>query len=285
MRMFPEHVRAAVLDHGNAVDLPLFPILPSTTQSALEQLFTYCDQDEQCHAAYPDIRSDLKTVLDRLAKGRVVTSYQPSEAPEPASLSLMDIENGLYQLMFSGNYSEIPLILHTLATNEDWTEFVKSYSEQHPTSAPNAEPFLFMQYMIDCFEPAAGFGLGETTGSRSDSYYYDVFINNAQFNKKICAALPKPDSSLIYGRGKPAPLSALIFNSLFDPIFPPSSMDLALKEFTQSRIVVEPTEGHEPSGEHQCRWDIMAQYIEQGSVDGLDTSCIEKITPSFVVGD
>ena len=285
MRMFPEHVRAVVLDHGNALDLPLFPILPRTTQSALDQLFTYCDQDEKCHAAYPDIRSDLKAVLDRLAKGPVITSYQPAGATKPASLSLMDVEDGLYQLMYSGNYSEIPFIIHTLATNEDWTEFVKNYSQRHPNSAVKAEPFLFMQYMIDCFEPAEGFGLGAIAGSRTDSYYQDVFINSAQINKKICAALPKPDLSVIYGPGKPAPLSALMFNSLLDPIFPPSSMDLALKEFTESRMVVEPTEGHEPFIEHQCRWDIMAQYIEQGSVDELDISCLEEIKPSFVIED
>ncbi len=64
--------------------------------------------------------------------------------------------------------------------------------------------------------------------------------------------------------------------------FPPSDMALALKEFTKSRMVTEPIEGHEPFIEHQCRWDIMAQYIEQGSVDGLDISCMEKQKPSFV---
>ena len=76
-----------------------------------------------------------------------------------------------------------------------------------------------------------------------------------------------------------------MFDSLLNPIFPPSSMDLALEEFTKSRIVVEPTEGHEPFVQHECRWDIIAQYIKQGSVDGLDISCLEKIKPSFVIGD
>ncbi len=285
MRMFPEHFRAAVLDHGNALDLPLFPILPQTTQSALEQLFTYCDQDEKCHAAFPDIRGDLKSVLNRLAKGTVVTSYTPPGGTKPASLSLMDLEDGIYQLMYSGNYGQIPSIVHTLASNEDWTNFAKSYSEQNPNPGGSgaSEPFLFMQYMIDCFEPAASFG--STAGAGTGSYYQDVFMNNVKINQKICAALPKPDPALIYGPGKPAPLSALMFNSLLDPIFPPSSMDLALKEFTKSRVAVEPTEGHEPSGRNECRWSIIAQYIKQGSIDGLDTSCLERIKPSFVIGN
>jgi hypothetical protein len=96
--------------------------------------------------------------------------------------------------------------------------------------------------------------------------------------------LPEPDPSLIYGPGKPVPLSALMFNSLIDPQNPPSNMDLALKEFTESRVVVEPTEGHDTSGSY-CRWHLVAQYIQQGSVDGLDTSCMERIKPSFVTGN
>jgi hypothetical protein len=49
-------------------------------------------------------------------------------------------------------------------------------------------------------------------------------------------------------------------------------------------VVVEPTEGHDTSAS-RCRWDIVAQYIEQGSVDGLDTSCMEEQKPSFVAGE
>jgi hypothetical protein len=60
-------------------------------------------------------------------------------------------------------------------------------------------------------------------------------------------------------------------------------MDLALKEFTHSRVVTEPTEGHDTSGS-TCRWDIITQYIEQGSVDGLDVSCLAQQKPSFVTG-
>ena len=102
--------------------------------------------------------------------------------------------------------------------------------------------------------------------------------------QKICAALPKPDPSLIYGPGKPLPLSALMLNSLIDPQNPPSNEELARKEFTKSRVVVEPTEGHNTTFSG-CRWEIIAQYIQAGSVDGLDVSCMAKQKPSFVTGN
>ena len=76
----------------------------------------------------------------------------------------------------------------------------------------------------------------------------------------------------------------MTLDSLIDPQNAPANMGPALKEFTKSRIVVEPTEGHDTTFSG-CRWDIMAQYIQQGSVDGLDISCMAEQKPSFVIGN
>jgi pimeloyl-ACP methyl ester carboxylesterase len=285
MRMFPERVRTAVLDHGTALDLPFFYAKPTASQSALDQIFTYCEQDEKCHAAYPDIRGDWKTVLDRLAKGPVVTSYQPDGATEPAALTMAGLADGVHQLMYkSGAYVQLPFLIHTLAASEDWTPVVKSYNEQYGSSSAPAETYNLMPEVIFCFEPAWGYDPGEIARLNPGSYYRDLEVEWAKNEQKLCKAMPKPDPSLIYGPGEPVPLSALMLNSLIDPQNPPSNMDLALKEFTKSRLVVEPTEGHDTSSSY-CRWHLVAQYVKQGSVDESDTACFEKQQPFFVTGN
>ncbi len=281
MRMFPEHVRAVVMDHGHPLELPFSQALPRASQAALDHVLTYCEQDQKCHAAYPDIRGDWKTIVDRLAKGPVVTRYIPPGATAPVSVTLADLAPSIYNSLYAGTYSQIPIVIHELATHEDWTPILQSTSGQ---SSSSSEPEPLMYYMITCFEPASGFQPEEIARLNPASIFRDWEVKIAQDMEKICAALPKPDPSLIYGPGKPVPLSALMLNSLLDPIFPPSNMDLALKEFTQSRVITEPTEGHETSGS-ECRWNIIAQYIQQGSVDGLDISCMEKQKPSFVTGN
>lgn len=286
MRMFPEHVRAVVMDHGTALDLPFFYVKPRASQYALDQVFAYCEQDEKCHAAYPDIRGDWKKVLDRLANGPVATSYIPPGMDTAASLSMEGLADGVHQLMYqSGTYVQIPFLLHTLATTEDWGPVVESYQEQYGSSGGDGDDgILLMPHVIFCSEPAWGIEPDQVERFSPGSYYTGAVVEWARNEQKLCAALPKPDPSLIYGPGKPAPLSALMINSLIDPQNPPSNMDLALKEFTKSRVVVEPTEGHDTSAS-RCRWDIVAQYIEQGSVDGLDISCMEEQKPSFVTGE
>jgi pimeloyl-ACP methyl ester carboxylesterase len=287
MRMFPEHIRTVVMDHGTALDLPFRYILPRASQSALDQILAYCEQDEKCHAAYPDIRGDWKKILDRLAKGPVVTSWIPPGAHMPDTVTMEGLAEGIHQLMFkAGTYVQIPSLIHTLAINENWTSIVKSYNEQYGSSGGDNR-LLLMKEVIFCFEPAWGVQPDQVARFSPDSYYLSQQVKILQSEPKLCAALPKPDPSLIYGPGKPTPLSALMFNSLIDPQNPPSNIEPALKEFTRSRLVVEPTEGHQTnfSVDSNCRWKIIAQYIEQGSVDGLDISCLEKIKPSFTIED
>jgi hypothetical protein len=203
----------------------------------------------------------------------------------PAALTMEGVADGVHQLMYqSGTYTQIPLIIHTLATTEDWTPVVKSYAEQQQLDSGGDNRLLLMPHVIFCSEPAWGVQPDQVARFSPGSYYRDLVVEWTTNEQKLCAALPKPDPSLIYGPGKPAPLSALMFNSLIDPQNPPFHMDLALQEFTKSRVVVEPTEGHDTSAS-SCRWDIIAQYIEQGSVDGLDISCMENQKPSFVTGD
>ena len=60
-------------------------------------------------------------------------------------------------------------------------------------------------------------------------------------------------------------------------------MEPALKEFTKSRMLVETAVGHETAGSG-CRWDVIAEYIEEGSVDDLITACMENQKPVFAVG-
>ena len=283
MRMFPERVRAAVIDHGTALDTPFAQAMPRASQEALDQVFTFCEQDEKCHAAYPDIRGEWQAVLDRLKKGPVVTSWTPPGADAPAQITKDMIVSGAHSRMKeTGGYAALPSIIHTLATNTDWTDIVKSLSQQRGSNG-EGEGMLFMAKMIFCFEPAWGFQPDEIARLNPGSYYVDVAVQDARSLPKMCAALPKPDPSLIYGPGKPVPLSALMLNSLIDPQNTPPNMEPALKEFTKSRIVVEPTEGHDTSLSN-CRWDIITQYIQHGSVDGLDVSCMEKQKPSFVIG-
>lgn len=281
MRLFPDHVRSAVMDHGTALDLPFFQAFPRASQAALDQIFTYCEQDEQCRTKYPDIRRDWQAVRSRLAKGPVVTSYTPPGADAPAQVDMNGLANALHNMMYSsGTYVQIPYLVHTLATSEDWTPVVKTYAE-HQVDSNGSGDFLFMANTIFCFEPAWGDEPEPIARLNPNTYITDLQVQNAQFQQKICAALPKPDASLIYGPGKPAPISALILNSRLDPQNPPSNMEPALKEFTKSRLVVEPTEGHDTSAS-SCRWGIITQYIEQGSAEDLDTVCLEERKPNFV---
>ncbi len=283
MRMFGGRVRAAVLDHGTALDVPFAQAEPRASQSALEQTLAACEQDEACSAAFPQIRAEWQAVLARVSDGPVFTSYTAPGATAPSEVSLDVLANAMHSLLFkSGGYSVIPGLIHQLASLEDWTPVVQSVSEQYGGSSA-AGAFELMPNIIMCFEPAWGFDPEQIARANPDAYNREYWARSAQVTQKICAALPQPDPSLIYPPASPAPISVLMFNSTLDPQNPPSNMEPALKEFTKSRMLVETAVGHETAGSG-CRWDVIAEYIEEGSVDDLITACMENQKPVFAVG-
>jgi pimeloyl-ACP methyl ester carboxylesterase len=284
MRMFPEHVRSVVLDHGTSLDLPFFQELPRASQSALESTFSLCERTADCQAAFPNLRSEWEAVLARLDQGPVVTSFIPPEEKEPFQVTRDDVTSFVHTQLREGNYSIIPYMIHRLASTPDWTEIVRSVAEQNP-SAGGESDFLLMRNIVMCFEPAWGVNPDEIARLNQGAYNLEPLLRDDQVQEKLCHALPQPDPALIYPTGKPMPINTLIFNGQLDPQNPPENMAPALKEFTLSRQVVEPNLGHltPTSG---CRWDLVTEFIQQGSAENLDVSCITQETKVlFVTGD
>jgi pimeloyl-ACP methyl ester carboxylesterase len=64
----------------------------------------------------------------------------------------------------------------------------------------------------------------------------------------------------------------LLMSGNLDPVTPPSFGDRVAKQLPNSRHVVFPEASHSDVGE--CGRDLLADFIERGTVQGLDTSCV-----------
>ncbi len=162
---------------------------------------------------------------------------------------------------------------------------MKSVAATQGSSSIGGSDFLLMKNIIMCFEPAWGVNPEEIARLNAGTYNLTPLLQEDQVQEKLCNALPKPDPALIYPAGKPVPINTLIFNGQLDPQNPPENMAPALQEFTLSRQVIEPTLGHlTPIG--GCRWDLVDEFIQQGSAENLDLSCIEKeASLAFMTGN
>jgi hypothetical protein len=76
-------------------------------------------------------------------------------------------------------------------------------------------------------------------------------------------------------------IPTLVLSGELDPVTPPSWGEEAAATLSNSLHIVMPGTGHTAGGTG-CGQRIMRQFIEKGSIEGLDTSCIDKVKrPAF----
>jgi pimeloyl-ACP methyl ester carboxylesterase len=83
-----------------------------------------------------------------------------------------------------------------------------------------------------------------------------------------------------------AKVPVLIISGALDPATPPANGLAVAKTLPNSLHVTIPFGGHSPAGLTglECIQRLKVTFIERGSVEGLDTSCVSSIRrPSFAV--
>ncbi|MGH6615719.1 alpha/beta fold hydrolase [Sphingomonas sp.] len=74
LRAFPASVRTAYLGSVVPIDIATPIAMAATAQGELDHLFTACDADRACVAAFPELRTEFRTILARLDQGEIRTT-------------------------------------------------------------------------------------------------------------------------------------------------------------------------------------------------------------------
>ncbi|KGM48907.1 alpha/beta fold hydrolase [Pseudooceanicola atlanticus] len=86
MRTAPEGLRSAVLDGVAPPVVRLYDTLAQPRSESLERLVAYCEAEEACNAAYPDLGTVIRDVYDRAGKGEILWKGEPLPQAEVATL-------------------------------------------------------------------------------------------------------------------------------------------------------------------------------------------------------
>jgi hypothetical protein len=70
----------------------------------------------------------------------------------------------------------------------------------------------------------------------------------------------------------------LLLNGSEDPQDPPANVADAVTELPNSLEVVAPAQGH-TVGHLGCLPQVVAAFIEAGTTEGLDTTCVDELLP------
>jgi pimeloyl-ACP methyl ester carboxylesterase len=98
---------------------------------------------------------------------------------------------------------------------------------------------------------------------------------------KACAEWPQAKVAASFLDPVKSDVPVLIVSGELDPVTPPWLAKMVAQTLSRSRLVIVPNATH---NSYDCIENLVADFIDKGTAEGLDISCVEKIRrPPFTV--
>lgn len=275
LRRHGDHVRTLTLE---AVASPQYRIpitFARTIQSSVDQLIDRCAADPACHKDFPNLRTEFNALLSRLEKAPAHFEL-PNPSPQPITLSRgMFVANLRPVLYIPELASQFPYMIHRAYQN-DWT----LYGSAVLTVTKAIDQILArgMSFSVICAEDAAGLKENDIRTGTRGTYLGDF---QAHLYQQACHEWPQGTIPKDFYAPIHSDVPALIISGALDPATPPETAGQTAHDLKNSRLVVI-KEGTHGTGS-PCIDGMMAQFVAQGSLGGLDSSCTDQIhLPPFL---
>ena len=268
---YSQHVRSVVLQGAIPRNASLARTAAPDAQSALDRVFADCAADPFCRTSFPALRRELSALLARLDRGPLSVHVQHPRSKDSVALALTrDVfVDRLRIMLYSTRLSRrIPIVLHR-AHEGDWTPFVTLAYELSRVVFDQVDAGAHLSAACaDDLSPAS-----DTRGTFLGDYRLRMY-------REACAVWPHARRSGV-DESTPARVPALLLVGALDPATPPRFAEAVARDLPNARVVVVPGMAH--AGADRCVEELVAQFIRQGTIQGIDTGCVSSIqAPSFI---
>ena len=270
LRMFPEHVRTVTLDSVVDANFVMFMDSGADGQMALEAFFQRCENDEACKTAFPKLRSEFRSLISRLEKSPAEITIPHPLTNKPLELTVTNkmIANMVFNTLYAPELvATLPLSIHAAYKDENYVPLISQ------ALLVNAGLYDGMFYAVACTEDAPLASVEEAQSEQT------VFGANRVIDfVEVCKEWAKGETSPEFRQPVVSDVPVLILSGSADPITPPYHADVVAENLTNEIHLVFENMGH-GNLTNTCGTRIFQTFIENASIDGLDTSCVEKIQP------
>lgn len=271
LRRHPESARTAILTGVGPIFGGGYVTHARGLQEALEELAAECLADAACAAAYPDLADTVGAVLDE------VRTDPPGVTAEGKSVRFGPGELGyaLRGLLYR-RAAEIPSLV-TRAANGDWQPLVDYYLERSGWVA-SADGFAGMHFSVLCAEDISRIDEETIARETAGTFLGDYLIGGYS---RVCEVWPHAELEPSFWEPVASDVPTLLVSGSRDPVTPPAGAEAVARHLSNSLHVVVPGAGHVFGG--FCIQKIQQDFIESGTVEGLDVSCLKERPPTEFV--
>lgn len=274
LRLFPDAVRSVTLDSVVPMQLALgqehAPMLDLSVQTVLDD----CAGDESCHTLFPHQAEDLAALFLQLREEpQQITIINPvTGEPQEMRISADTLGVALRFLSYaSETQALIPLLVHEALTTGDLSRLASQailvMTGLHEMLAKG------MELSVMCSED---FPVIDVSADYSDTLMGNLFLEIIDLQ---CNVWPHGEVPADFHQPVVSDVPVLLMSGERDPVTPPHYGAQTAETFSNSLNLVARGQAHSVM-KNTCLREITTAFIEKGSVEDLDTSCVEKILPA-----
>ena len=271
IRRHPETVRTAILN-GVAPLVFTNPLYHATfAQRALDLLFEEVENDPKYREAYPKLREEFAEIMERLERkpAEVTVAHPTTRELVPVKLTRAAFAEALRVLMYSMQTArQVPLLIQR-AHRGDYRPF----AERGMMSNRGLRRMLAFGMLLSV---TAAEDVARIDPESIPELTEHTFLGDGRVRQQmaVCAFWPRSRLSEDFGEPVCSDVPTLILSGTIDPVTPPEMGDEVHRHFPNSVHLVVPAAHGVGGGRIQ---QITKNFLEAGSVEGLDTSGLEDL--------
>jgi pimeloyl-ACP methyl ester carboxylesterase len=278
LRQHEGRVQAVVVDGATLLDVPVFERMAASTQRALDLLFDRCKASVACADAYPDIRAEFTTVLERVTTAPLATGVADPRTSRPVVMDRSTFAGAVHLLLMEAHAAAaLPSQIHA-AYRGDFDRLAQAAANAMGQDTGQ----LVMSTVIRCSEAWARYDPDVVARLGQGTFEGELQTEMARSQATACGFIPKAVVPANDAEPVRSDVPVLLLVGEADPQDPPQNVADAAVELPKSVTVVVPGQGH-TVGHIGCMPSLVTAFIQAGTVAGLDLRCASSIgIPAFV---
>lgn len=268
IRRHEDSVRTAILNGVAPIEFtnPLYHA--ESAQYALNKIFERVESDETYREAFPGLREKFDEILARFDEGPVPVEVTIIDSGEKVTLQLSRdafVSSLHYQMYYMNTSRQVPLLLWR-AWEGDFKPFVINSIQRNRALSQSIA--LGMLLSVTAAEDVARIDPADIPRLTDNTFLGDGRVRRQMEN---CRNWPKAELPDNYGDPVRSEVPVLILSGEIDPVTPPQWGELCAGNFPNSLHIIAPA-AHGVGG--PCIQSIQETFMDSGTVEGLDTSCV-----------
>jgi pimeloyl-ACP methyl ester carboxylesterase len=274
LRQFPETVRTVTLDSVVPMQLALGQEHAPMLDLSVQKVFEGCDADKDCSALFPHQAKELNSLFAQLREEpQQITIINPvTGEPQEMRLTADTLGVAIRFLSYSSETQAlIPLLVHEALTTGDLSRLA---SQAILVMAGLNEMLARgMELSVLCSED---FPYIDTNADYSHTLMGNLFLKVVDLQ---CNVWPRGVVPPDFHEPVISDVPVLLMSGERDPVTPPHYAAQTAESFPNSLNLVARGQAHSVM-KNVCLRNITTAFIEKGSVENLDTACVENILPA-----